>query len=212
MEFIDTIKFDEKGLVPAIAQDARTGTVLMLAYMNREALETTFKTRKATYFSRSRNELWEKGATSGNTQRVVELYYDCDADAVLLKVDQTGNACHTGKYTCFHNAVLNDGAASVSGAAAINDDYAIILDRIKNPRPGSYTNYLFEKGIDKMCKKVGEEASEVIIAAKNGAKDEVVYEIADLIYHLLVVMAHQNVTPEEIYAELEKRREPLKSS
>lgn len=206
MEFIDTIKFDEKGLVPAIAQDALTGAVLMLAYMNREALETTLKTRKATYFSRSRSELWEKGATSGNTQRIVELYYDCDADAILLKVEQTGNACHTGNYTCFHNAVINDGSASITGSAAINDDYAIILDRIRNPRPGSYTNYLFDKGIDKMCKKVGEEASEVIIAAKNGVKSEVVYEVADLIYHLLVVMAHQNVTPEEIYAELEKRR------
>lgn len=206
MDFINTIVFDEKGLVPAIAQDARTGVVLMLAYMNREALETTLKTRKATYFSRSRNELWEKGATSGNTQRIVELYYDCDADAILLKVDQTGNACHTGSYTCFANAVINDGTASVTGAAAINDDYAIILDRVKNPKPGSYTNYLFDKGIDKMCKKVGEEASEVIIAAKNGSKTEVVYEISDLIYHLLVVMAHQNVTPEEIYAELEKRR------
>lgn len=206
MELLNTIKFDEKGLVPAIAQDARTGTVLMLAYMNRESLEITLSTRKATYYSRSRNELWEKGATSGNTQHVVELYYDCDADTILLKVEQTGNACHTGQYTCFHNPVFNEGACSVAGSAAINDDYATIIDRMNNPRPGSYTNYLFDKGIDKMCKKVGEEASEVIIAAKNGVKQEVIYEVSDLIYHLLVVMAQQGVSPEEIYAEMEKRR------
>ncbi len=205
-DFLSNIRFDEKGLVPAIAQDIRTGAVVMLAYMNEEALRLTVETRKATYFSRSRQKLWVKGETSGNTQKVVELSYDCDGDAILLKIEQTGAACHTGEYSCFHHPVLQEEGTSSHGAAAITEDYNTILDRMAHPQPGSYTNYLMEKGIDKICKKIGEEATEVVIAAKNGVKSEVIYEAADLVYHLLVVMAQQGVTPEELFAELEARR------
>ena len=201
---ISQVKYDERGLVPVIAQDILTGEVVMQAYMNAEALKLTLETGKATYFSRSRQSLWVKGETSGNTQEVVGVYLDCDGDSVLLKVKQKGVACHTGEYTCFHNALKAGG--SLTGAAAVTFDYNTIVDRVKNPVDGSYTNYLFEKGVDKMCKKVGEEAAEVIIAAKNGSHDEVLYESADLVYHLLVVMANAGVTPEELYAELESRR------
>ncbi len=206
MEWMNTIKYDAQGLVPAIAQDARTGAVLMLAYMNEEALRLTVETRKATYYSRSRSEIWIKGETSGNTQKVLELFYDCDSDAILLKIEQTGVACHTGEYTCFHNKGFESDAVSVAGSHVIDEDYATIMNRKETPIDGSYTNYLFEKGIDKTCKKVGEEATEVVIAAKNNSTQELTYEAADLIYHLLVVMAQVGVTPEMVYAEMENRR------
>ena len=205
-ELLSKLKFDKDGLIPAIAQDINTGAVVMLAFMNEEAVRRTYETRNATYFSRSRNQLWVKGEMSGNTQKVVEILFDCDADAILLKLEQTGAACHTGNYSCFYNTVFNEHNTSLQGAAAITQDYNTIMDRVKNPLPGSYTNYLFEKGIDKMCKKVGEEASEVIIAAKNDSPEELTSEAADLIYHLLVVMAKIGVTPERLYAAIEQRR------
>lgn len=204
--WMDQIRYDEKGLVPAIVQDVKTKTVLMLAYMNKEALQMTLDTKQATYYSRSRSELWIKGKTSGNTQKVVGLYYDCDIDAILLKVEQKGVACHTGEYTCFHRSGVDSQETSIVGSKAVDDDYAVIMERKENPIEGSYTNYLLDKGIDKSCKKVGEEAAEVIIAAKNQSKEELTYEAADLIYHLLVVMAQTDVTPEMVYAEMEKRR------
>ena len=203
-ELLSKLKFDEKGLIPVVTQDAKTGAVLMLAYMNREAVERTISTGQGTYFSRSRQCLWVKGETSGHRQKLVSLTLDCDGDALLMKVEQTGPACHTGEYTCFHQPIVQ--GASLHGANTLNEDYATILDRVANPRPGSYTNYLFEKGIDKMCKKIGEEATEVVIAAKNGDPEEITYEAADLVYHLLVIMAQQGVKPEDLYAELESRR------
>ncbi len=210
MDFIKDLKFDEKGLIPAVAQDSISGEVLMLAYMNEESIKATIETGHATYFSRSRNELWEKGATSGNFQDVVSMYVDCDMDAIVLKVKQTGNACHTGNRSCFYRRVEDGGLVEIpTGLAArpgiLYDVYDVIVDRVKNPKPGSYTNYLFEKGIDKMLKKVGEEASEVIIASKNYVKSEVQYETADLLYHLSVVLVEQGLTWDDIFAELQKR-------
>ncbi len=206
-ELLSQIKFDERGLVPAIAQDVKTGAVLMLAYMNAESLQLTLETGLATYFSRSRQALWVKGKTSGHLQHVQELYYDCDGDALLLKVVQDGSgACHTGEYTCFHHPVLGNESVSRRGASVLQEEFAVILGRKASPQEGSYTNYLFDKGVDKICKKVGEEAAEVIIAAKNRAPEEVRYEVADLFYHVMVLLAEQGMTPEEIYAEMEKRR------
>ena len=160
------IRFDGQGLVPAIAQDARTGEVLMLAYMNEESLRLTMETGYATYFSRSRQKLWKKGETSGHTQQVVDMYYDCDGDAILMKVIQTGPACHTGARSCFFNPMVEaDEEDRPAGPGIIQSVYDVISDRRVNPQEGSYTNYLFDKGVEKMCKKVGEEASETIIAA-----------------------------------------------
>ena len=197
MEFVKDLKFDEKGLIPAVAQDAVSGEILMLAYMNEESIKQTIETGHAVYFSRSRQELWEKGATSGNIQNV-------------LKVNQTGNACHTNNHSCFFRKVENGKLIEIpTGLAArpgiLYDVYNVIVDRVKNPKEGSYTNYLFEKGIDKMLKKVGEEAAEVIIASKNYVKSEVQYETADLLYHLSVVLVEQGLTWDDIFIELQKR-------
>ena len=206
LDWMDKVKYDEKGLVPAIAQDAYSGTVLMLAYMNREALLQTINTKRVTYFSRSQQSLWVKGESSGNIQELQSLYYDCDYDAILLKVKQSGPACHTGEYSCFYRLGAGDANASLEGSQAILRDYAVIMERKEHPKEGSYTNYLFEKGIDKSCKKVGEEAAEVIIATMKKDKEELTYEAADMIYHLLVVMAQTGVTPEMVFAEMERRR------
>lgn len=200
------LKFDDNGLIPAIAQDAKTGVVLMLAYMNEASLNLTLETGYATYYSRSRQKLWEKGATSGNVQKVVDIFIDCDGDTLLLKVDQTGNVCHTGNYSCFYTPVVENPGASHSGANILQEEFNVIMDRKRNPVEGSYTCYLFDKGIDKICKKVGEESAEVIIAAKNRAPEEVRYEVADLFYHVMVLLAEQGMTPDEIYAEMERRR------
>ena len=204
---LGAVRFDEKGLVPAIAQDAASGTVLMLAYMNRESLEQTLRTRLATYFSRSRQELWVKGATSGHYQHVREVRYDCDGDAILLKVDQVDAACHTGRYSCFFNPLLtlSGGRSSTMGAAIVQAVYDQVLDRKANPKEGSYTNKLLEKGVDKIGKKVVEEAAEVLIAAKNRSVEEVRFEVADLMYHLTVLLADQGMSWDDIYAELENR-------
>lgn len=201
------IKFDEKGLVPAIAQDAKTGQVLMLAYMNAESLQMTLDSGYATYFSRSRQQLWRKGETSGHTQRVLEMRYDCDGDALLLAVEQEGPACHTGEISCFHNPILTADADDLPPTAdVVQQVYDVICDRKEHPREGSYTNYLLEKGVEKICKKVGEEASETIIAAMKRSKPEVCYEAADLVYHLLVLLFEQGVTPDDLWAELARRR------
>lgn len=204
---INCIKFDERGLVPAIAQDAATGKVLMLAYMNAESIAATLDSGYATYYSRSRQCLWRKGETSGHTQKIIAMSYDCDGDAILLTVDQVGPACHTGDATCFHHPVITPEEDELPATSAIVQRvYDVIADRKAHPQEGSYTNYLLEKGIEKTCKKVGEEASEAIIAAMKGSKEEVCYEAADLIYHLLVLMFQQNVTPADVWQELARRR------
>ena len=201
------IRFNEQGLVPAIAQDARSGQVLMLAWMNAESLQLTLDTGYATYFSRSRQQLWKKGETSGHTQKVLDMHYDCDGDAILMQVEQIGPACHTGATSCFFNAMLEvDPDDLPAKAQVIDEDYATIVDRSEHTQEGSYTNYLLTKGVEKICKKVGEEASETIIAAMKDNKEELVYEVADLAYHVMVLMQAKGVTPEEIYAELRKRR------
>lgn len=210
MDFLKELKFDEKGLIPAIAQDAVTKEVLMCAYMNEESLKQTLQSGKATYFSRSRQELWEKGATSGHVQYVKEILVDCDGDALVLKVAQEGAACHTGNPSCFYRKVVDGKLVEIPTGLGrdpkiLYDVYDIIVDRVKNPKEGSYTNYLFEKGIDKMLKKVGEEAAEVIIASKNYVKAEVQYETADLLYHLSVVLVEQGLTWNDIFEELASR-------
>ncbi|WP_019228839.1 bifunctional phosphoribosyl-AMP cyclohydrolase/phosphoribosyl-ATP diphosphatase HisIE [Sedimentibacter sp. B4] len=199
---LNEVKFDDKGLVVAVAQDYITNEVLMVAYMNKEALEITLNEKRACYYSRSRQSLWRKGETSGHWQNLKGLYYDCDADAILMKVEQIGNACHTGAYSCFFNKVYED---NVTDQAILNRLYNQIIDRRNNPKEGSYTNYLFDKGLDKILKKVGEETSEVIIGAKNKSKDELVYEMCDLIYHSMVLMVSEGVTMDDLKVELTKR-------
>ncbi len=210
MEFLNELKFDEKGLIPAIAQDAVSGEILMCAYMNAESLEKTMETGRATYYSRSRQELWEKGAVSGHVQHVKEILADCDGDALVLKIEQEGAACHTGNLSCFYRKVVDGRLVEIPTGLGRNpkilyDVYNIIVDRVKNPKEGSYTNYLFEKGIDKMLKKVGEESAEVIIASKNYVKSEVQYETADLLYHLSVVLVEEGLTWDDIFQELSSR-------
>lgn len=205
-ERIEKLKFDANGLIPAVAQDVKSGDVVMLAYMNKESLTETIKTGYATYFSRSRQQLWKKGETSDNVQRVREILYDCDGDALLLKIDQTGVACHTGEYSCFHNSLTGKDESAPASSHVLEELFEVIENRKANPVPGSYTNYLLEKGVEKICKKVGEEASETIIAAVKGSNDEVRYEASDLLYHLMVLIANQGMRPEELYDELRSRR------
>lgn len=207
MEFdISKLKFDAHGLIPAIIQDVKSNDVLMMAYMNEEALKRTLETRRTWFWSRSRKELWNKGATSGNYQEVVELTYDCDADCLLAKVRQTGVACHTGEWSCFHNPVIAGERKDGASADILNELYEIVLGRKREMPEDSYTTYLFKKGLDKILKKVGEEAAEVIIGAKNRSREEVVYEVGDLLYHLMVLLAQQDIRPDEVYAELARRR------
>ncbi|WP_326911242.1 bifunctional phosphoribosyl-AMP cyclohydrolase/phosphoribosyl-ATP diphosphatase HisIE [Sedimentibacter sp. MB31-C6] len=201
-KLLEEIKFDEKGLVVAVTQDYVTNEVLMVAYMNKESLEITLNEKRVCYYSRSRQSLWRKGETSGHIQILKGLYYDCDADAILIKVEQIGNACHTGAYSCFFNKVFEE---EVIDQAVLNKVYSQIINRKNNPKEGSYTNYLFNKGLDKILKKVGEETSEVIIGAKNEGKDEVIYELCDLIYHSLVLMVDKGVTIDDLKEELTKR-------
>lgn len=196
------IKYDDRGLVPAIAQDIATKEVLMMAYMNEEAVRLTLETGFVHYFSRSRKCLWKKGESSGHLQEVKGFYYDCDGDTVLLKVNQRGAACHTGSYSCFFNIVLE--------AEEQNDTldklYRIVSGRKGKPMEGSYTSYLFKEGRDKILKKIGEEASEVIIGAKN-SKEELIYEAGDLIYHLMVLFVNEGISLGNLYAELKSRME-----
>ena len=211
---ISMIKFDDKGLVPAIVQD-ENGQVLMLAYMNEESLKKTLETGYTWFYSRSRQKLWQKGEESGNTQEVKEINYDCDGDTLLVHVKQKGVACHTGTYTCFSGRRLgaNDKALTTieqkpepNFALVINELYSVIKDRQRHPVEGSYTNYLFNKGHDKILKKVGEEAVETIIASKNQDNNEVIYEMGDLWYHCLVLLAYHGIKPEELFEELMSRR------
>ena len=206
-DLIKGILWNADGLIPAIAQESRTGEVLMLAYMNAESLAATIESGFATYYSRSRQSLWRKGETSGHTQKVVSIALDCDSDALLMRVEQTGPACHTNEISCFHNPVADNGAlpALNSGSSILQSVYDVIADRDVHPVAASYTNYLLLKGVEKICKKIGEEASETIIAAVKGAPDEVRYEVADLIYHLLVLLYKQGLTPDDIFAELTSR-------
>lgn len=202
---MSNVKFDEKGLVPVVVQDAKTNSVLMLAYMNIESLKITLETGNMTYYSRSRQKLWRKGETSGHYQTLREMKIDCDGDTLLAIVSQEGPACHTGNYSCFFESLYGSGTYA-GGYSIIDELFAVIEDRRENPKEGSYTNYLLDKGIDKICKKVGEEAAEIIIAAKNAAPDEIRYESADFLYHLLVLLCERGLTPGEVFAELEKRR------
>jgi len=202
---IKKIKFDNDGLVPAIVCDAYTNRVLMQAYMNNDALAKTLKTKKAHYYSRSRKTLWLKGESSGHTQEVVSIFADCDYDCILLRVKQNGHACHVeGQYSCFHNeeTVFQD----VSDIGILHDVLTTIADRQKNPVEGAYTNYLFSKGVEKICKKVGEEASEVIIASMKNDNAELHQEAADLLYHLLVLLKNQKTDLVSVLKVLESRK------
>lgn len=202
-DFINELKFDEAELIPAIAQDISSGEVLMMAWMNKESIKLTIDTGYATYYSRSRQELWKKGETSGHLQKVCSMKYDCDADTILILVEQTGPACHTGAKSCFFNDVMEKRDVSPK---IIDDVYKVIIDRKNNPKEGSYTNYLLDKGLNKTCKKVGEEASEVIIGAISNDTDNVRYEVADLLYHLSVLLVQCNLSWDDVFKELEKRR------
>lgn len=232
-DILSKVKFNKQGLIPVVLQDIDTREVLMLAYMNSDSLEKTIESGKACFWSRSRQELWLKGESSGNYQLVEEIRIDCDSDTLLLLVKPTGPACHTGKNSCFYRRLSTDLIEDIDCIAEnqagigmkeemkktaknINQEklekavflfklYNLIADRKENPIEGSYTNYLFTEGVDKICKKVGEEAAEVIIGAKNASQEEMVYEIGDLIYHLLVLMNFYEIPLRAIFEELEKR-------
>lgn len=199
------LKLNSDGMVPVIVQDYRTDEVLMLAYMNEEAFNTTINIGKMTYWSRSRQELWTKGLTSGHIQYVKSLTADCDFDTILAKVSQVGAACHTGNRSCFFNNIVKKQYVEKNPLKVLEEVYGIIEQRRNEPQEGSYTNYLFSQGIDKILKKIGEESSEVIIAAKNPDPQEVKYEISDLLYHCMVLMVEKGVTWEEITNELSQR-------
>nr|WP_127594999.1 bifunctional phosphoribosyl-AMP cyclohydrolase/phosphoribosyl-ATP diphosphatase HisIE [Paenibacillus lautus] len=211
------IRWDASGLVPAIVQDAQSKQVLMMAYMNRESLRLTLESGETWFWSRSREELWHKGATSGNVQTVVSMTYDCDGDTLLLQVNPKGPACHTGQTTCFHNEITvqrqksgsgSNPAAAESGRFAVLAELEEVIAQREVERPeGAYTTYLFDKGVDKILKKVGEEASETIIAAKNKDNAELKLEISDLIYHLLVLLQERKLPLDEIMDELSRRHE-----
>ena len=201
----DQFKKNSDGMIPVVVQDYKTDKVLMVAYMNEEAFNLTIKTGKMTYFSRSRNEIWVKGVTSGHFQYVKELSMDCDLDTMLAKVYQVGVPCHTGADTCFFNTLVKKEYDESNPMRVFEDVYNVILDRKKNPKEGSYTNYLFDKRIDNILKKVGEEATEIVIAAKNPDPQEVKYEISDFLYHVMVLMAEKGVSWKEITKELSRR-------
>ena len=212
MDWLNEIKFDANGLVPAITQDYENKEVLMLAYMNEEALHKTIKTGKVHYYSRSRGEQWLKGETSGHYQIVHAIEYDCDGDTLLIQVEQIGAACHTGHRSCFYrDAEKSQTSETIKveyfDARMLKEEYNTIMDRKNDPKEGSYTNYLLDKGLDKTLKKVAEEAAEVIIAAKNFDKEETIGEIADLLYHLQVAMVQSDITWENVFEEIKNRRD-----
>jgi phosphoribosyl-ATP pyrophosphohydrolase/phosphoribosyl-AMP cyclohydrolase len=202
-------KFDELGLLPAVIQDWLDGTVLMLGYMNQEAIAKTVATQSVHFWSRSRNKLWEKGETSGNKLRVKEIFIDCDRDTILVKAQPTGPTCHTGQRSCFFSEVDNHGVAEEKSSKAFGGILEGILrtiqDRRTAPQAGSYTTKLFEGGHDKILKKVAEEAGEVLIAAKGGKKEEIIYEVADLLFHALMVLGYHDISLHDVYQELGKR-------
>ncbi len=216
VEGIETKKFESSmewpqfkvgsdGLLPVIVQDYRTGEVLMMAYMNEEAFHTTLSLGKMTYYSRSRQELWIKGETSGHYQYVKSLSADCDNDTLLAKVSQVGAACHTGHTSCFFRDIVKKEYMAKNPLKVFENVYQVIADRREHPKEGSYTNYLFEKGIDKILKKLGEEATEIVIASKNPEPEEIKYEISDFLYHMMVLMVEKGVTWEDIVEELNQR-------
>lgn len=209
---IEKLKFDASGLIPAVVQDASTREVLTVAYMSKESLGKSLETRETWFYSRSRQELWHKGGTSGNTQKIVEVKYDCDGDALVVLVEPAGPACHTGAVSCFSESLLKD---EVSADAAILSDFSVMLELEKTIRErerdmpeGAYTTYLFDKGVDKILKKVGEEAAEVIIAAKNRDPEELKWEAADLLYHLMVLLQEQKLPLKNVLEVLNKRKKP----
>ncbi|MGD7025047.1 bifunctional phosphoribosyl-AMP cyclohydrolase/phosphoribosyl-ATP diphosphatase HisIE [Rossellomorea vietnamensis] len=208
-DIIETIKFDENGLVPAIVQDASTKKVLTLAYMNAESLRLSIEKGETWFYSRSRQKLWYKGETSGNTQRIIEMKYDCDQDAVLVEVEPKGPACHKGSESCFEESIYRaengTSKAGSEGSSILTTLEKLISERFAERPEGAYTTYLFEEGVDKILKKVGEEASEVIIAAKNRDKEELKWESADLLYHLLVLLKEQDLPLNEVLQTLEER-------
>ena len=199
---IEQLKFDEKGLIPVVVQDFYTKEVLTVAYMNRESLAITLQEKRTCFWSRSRGELWRKGETSGNTQRVVSIKADCDADALVVEVIKDGPACHTGAESCFFNSIFEDESVAQFSLEAL---YALLVGRNEQRPEGSYTTYLFEKGKEKILKKVGEECTEVIIGAMKDSREETIYEISDLCYHVLVLMVSCGITIADIRAELASR-------
>ena len=202
MTEIDQLKFDEKGLIPAVIVEAGTHRLLMVAYMNRESLKISMETGKTCFWSRSRQELWTKGETSGNYQHIVSITADCDLDTLKVVVEKDGPACHTGAETCFFNPVYQSEEKSDFTMDALME---LIRGRKTNPQEGSYTTYLFRKGLDKILKKIGEESTEVIIAAKDNDPKETIYEISDLVYHVMVMMIQQGISLEDIRWELASR-------
>ncbi len=227
LEIIDKLegidfKFNQQGLMPAVVQDYQTKEVLMVAYVNQESLNLSLEKGETVFYSRSRQELWHKGATSGNTQEIKEIFYDCDQDTILFLVDPAGPACHTGKNSCFYRKIAEDTGTKAAKMMELEQEaqnieadfetekvvdflYDLILSRKQEMPEGSYTTYLFEEGIDKILKKVGEESAEVIIASKNEPDDELIYETADLVYHMLVLLAERGINPDQIREELKKR-------
>lgn len=210
MSFIDELKFDANGLIPAVVQNKDTKEVLMVAYMNADTIKQTLETGRATFWSRSRKEVWVKGATSGNFMYAQELRVDCDGDCLVVLANPAGAACHTGNRSCFYRKVSNGELTDVEEtedlSAVVAEEEAVVRDRKRNPEEGSYTNYLFDKGEDKILKKVGEEAAEVVIAGKNRSREEIAYETADLMYHLTVMLVDNDMSWEDIYKEMKKRR------
>jgi len=205
---VQEIGWDERGLVPAVVQDARTGRVLMLAHVNRQALARTLETGESWFWSRSRGELWHKGATSGNTQRVVEVLYDCDADALLLRVEPRGPACHTGHASCFYRRLPGSPEGQAEDGRVLHRLWAIIQERKAHPKEGSYTCHLLAAGEAHMLKKIGEEAIEVIVAAQSEGHERLVSELADLTYHALVLLAARDLSWADVEAELARRFNP----
>lgn len=200
----DAIQYDDQGLVPAIVQDYLDGTVLMMAWMNQESLQKTLATGETWFWSRSRQEFWHKGATSGHTQKVKAIRYDCDSDALLVTVEQIGDiACHTGERSCFHQV---DGKINPPPADTLSQVFAVVCDRRDHPIEGSYTRTFFEGGDNKILKKIGEEAAEVVMACKDDDKDAIAGEAADLLFHTLVAIAHHNVDLKAVYRKLQARR------
>ncbi len=199
---IDQLKFDANGLIPAVVQDYYSKKVLTVAYMNRESLEISMNEGRTCFYSRSRQTLWRKGETSGNVQEIVCIRTDCDMDALVVEVIKSGPACHTGEESCFFNDVYQSEEHKDFSMEAL---YDVIAGRKLNPKEGSYTTYLFNKGVDKILKKVGEECTEVIIESKAGDKEATIYEISDLVYHLMVLMVEMNITPADIFAQLASR-------
>lgn len=202
---VNNLKYDQNGLIPAIIQDYTTKDVLMLGYMNNESLKLTLETKRTWFFSRSRQKLWNKGETSGNFHDVKGIKYDCDKDTLLVEVKPMGPTCHTGENSCFYSSIYEEATEDIEALKVFDLLYNRIVNRKEEPIEGSYTKYLFEKGIDKILKKVGEEASEVIIASKNDDKEEIIYEVSDLMYHLLVLLVDRDISFDEIRQELFER-------